>query len=490
VDRDQLLMLPPSMRDWLPAGHLALLVEDVVAQMDTSALHGRGRRGGVGRAGYDPDMLLGLLVYGYAQAVHSSRKIEARCETDVAFRYLCAQDVPDHTVIARFRRGHAAALAGLLTEVLVVAVRLGMGRFGHLAIDGTKIAANASKDANRDVAGLRKLAGSLVADSIAVDDAEDTEHGDRRGDELPPSVRDRSGRRQRIAEALAKAEAAEQAADGPRRAAQARLAAAETRLVERVAQAQGADAAWQARRDADGICPPGRKAGPIQRRPPVARAAQAVEKAQARLAAVTDKPTRAARANLTDPDSRLLPTRHGQWVQGFNSQLVVSDDYLVTAVAIHDNPNDAAAFVPLMHTATATVATLAARTGTDLSITLITADAGYDTDTNLTTAGPDRLIAQADRHTTATAARDQPTSGPPPPQATARQQMAHRLRSPEGHTAYKRRAATVEPVHSHLKNQIGLRQYQLRGIAGATIELTLAAIAHNIRRLHTHQATA
>lgn len=146
------------MRDWLPADHLALLVEDVVRQMDTSMLHRRVWLGGVGRSPYHPDMLFGLLVYAYADGTRPSRTIESKCQTDIAYRYLCAQDIPDHSVIARFRRAHADALCGLLTEVLVVAVRLGMGRYGHVAIDGTKIAASASRDAHHDVKTLRRTA--------------------------------------------------------------------------------------------------------------------------------------------------------------------------------------------------------------------------------------------------------------------------------------------------------------------------------------------
>ena len=149
VDRDQEFLLPPVMTDWLPDDHLVWFVIEAVKRLDTSAFHAKAKLGGVGRRGYDPDMLLTLIVYAMAHGQSSSRRIERLCHTDVAFRIICAQDAPDHTVLARFRQHHQAALIGLLTESLVLAAELGMVSLGVVAFDGTKIAANASKDANR-----------------------------------------------------------------------------------------------------------------------------------------------------------------------------------------------------------------------------------------------------------------------------------------------------------------------------------------------------
>ena len=149
VQREQGFLLPPDMREWLPEDHLAWLVLEIVEQLDRSALHARHPNTGAGRAAYDPDMLLALLIYAYCQGVRSSRQIQQRCVTDVAFRVLCAQDVPDHTTIARFRADHQEVFAGLFTQVLQIAAAAGLARFGTVAIDGTKIPANASMDANR-----------------------------------------------------------------------------------------------------------------------------------------------------------------------------------------------------------------------------------------------------------------------------------------------------------------------------------------------------
>jgi transposase len=190
VDRDQPFLLPPDLRDWLPPGHLAWFVIDAVGALDLSRFAARPAPGGspAGRAAFDPRMLLALLVYGYARGVRSSRKIERACTEDVAFRVICAQDGPDHATIARFRRHHFAdetAMADLFGQVLAVAARAGLGRLGLVAVDGTKVAASASKDANRTEARLVELAAQILAEAEEADAAEDGLFGAARGDELP-----------------------------------------------------------------------------------------------------------------------------------------------------------------------------------------------------------------------------------------------------------------------------------------------------------------
>ncbi|MDQ2816437.1 MAG: transposase, partial [Actinomycetota bacterium] len=183
MDRDQPFLRPPDMREWLPGDHLVWLVISAVEDhLDTSAFHGLRRTGGAGTAGYDPGMLLVLLVWAYARGVTSSRRIEAACWPDAAFRVICAGDVPDHVTIARFRGQFPEAAGELFAQVLMLCARLGTGRTGTVALDGTKVAANAAKDADRTGAGLRKLA----AERVAADAADDELSGDRRGDEVPP----------------------------------------------------------------------------------------------------------------------------------------------------------------------------------------------------------------------------------------------------------------------------------------------------------------
>ncbi|HVT67738.1 MAG TPA: transposase, partial [Trebonia sp.] len=184
VDRDQPFLLPPDMRSWLPEGHAVWLVIEAVGLLDTSAFHARRKTGGRGAAGYDPDMLLTLLIWAYANGVTSSRRIERLCQQDVAFRVICAGHTPDHVTIARFRQQFAQSAVPLFAQVLVLCARLGMGQVGTVALDGTKIAADASKDANRTEEGLRKLAAGLAARHGQADAEEDALFGEgKRGDD-------------------------------------------------------------------------------------------------------------------------------------------------------------------------------------------------------------------------------------------------------------------------------------------------------------------
>src|SRR5256714_267123 len=217
VDRDQAFLLPPDMREWLPGDHPVHLVIAVIGDhLDTSVFHAGRKTGGAGAAGYDPDMLLMVLVWAYAHKESSSRRLEELCRTDVAFRVICAGNLPDHSTIARFRKDFGEAVPGFFAEVLVLCARLGMGRLGTVALDGTKIAASASKAANRTEERLRELAEQAVAAHAAADAAEDELFGaGRRGDEVPPqaAVWSPRRRRERIAEALAQLEAERAAAE-------------------------------------------------------------------------------------------------------------------------------------------------------------------------------------------------------------------------------------------------------------------------------------
>lgn len=457
-------------------------------------------------------MLLTLFVYAMAHGESSSRQIERLCHTDVAFRIICAQDVPDHTVLARFRQHHEAALTDLLTESLVLAAELGMVALGVVAFDGTKIAANASKDANRSEKSLRKQAEQFLARVAETDTAEDARFGaDRRGDE-PPSGMDRTHRDQRITAALeqiqqrrekAERAAAEQAeitraydqavAEGatrcgaPPRGAD-RVAVAKARLDREHAKAQARYAEFLARPRR-----PGRLIPPDEHhRVRAARTAYDAARARAEAddtRAGEDAPAESFTANLTDPDSRLLKTRNG-WLQGYNCQTATStDEFLVSARATQD-ANDLEQFVPTKDDVTATAAHLAERTGrTDLNVGTMVGDAGYDSDTNLTADGPDRLIADAKRHVIDQRAVTDPATGDPPEDATPREKMNHRLRTDEGHTLYRRRAPMIETPYAWLKDRRGLRRFTRRGLAAVQAELSLAAAVTNLLKLRTKGIT-
>lgn len=410
IERDQLFLMPQSMREWLPATDPVWLVISVVERLDTSRLHAQRKTGGAGRAGYDPDMMLTLLIWAWAQGQRSSRTIERLCVRDVAFRIVCAGDAPDHVTISRFRADCAEVVEDLFTQVLVVCAELGMGQLGVVALDGTKIASDASMSANRTEDGLRKAAAAeqaraeharaaaraAAAEHAATDADEDDLFGpESRGDEMPDDLAEPSARAARIDRALADLEQ-----ENARRAAD--RAAVDDRKAERGAakrerrQAQR-DAYQRRRAESDGI-PKGKpltefrvevltanlaeararqqskidryRAGngkgwapaPVEDAYLVKRVRGALDRAlaaaaaaehQARVAvaeaaATAATPVRTPKRNLTDPDSRTLPLRGGGWLQGYNCQAVTSSDGLIIATGVGNNPNDATAFTTML----------------------------------------------------------------------------------------------------------------------------------------------
>ncbi len=523
--------MPPSLREWLPPDHLVWFVLATVEELDTTRFHARHPVAGPGRRAFDPDMLLAVLIYAYACGERSSRRIEAACGDSAAFQVLCGRDVPDHTVIARFRAAHEELFSSLFSQVLQMCGRAGMGRFGVVAIDGTKIAASASIFANRGEDSLRdeadRIAAQVVAEAARVDADEDAEYGDARGDEVAPEFRDPATRAAAIKAALDRinAEKAQQAEAQARQAQQraeaqrARAEAARAKLADLEAQAAERMAAWQRahdRADTEGTPrPQGRPPVPVNDKLRAAR--RAWSRCHERATSPTSSPTGGAggaggyKANVTDPDSRIMKTRNG-WIQGYNAQLAVSEDYLIIAVELTQDTNDLGQFKPMMTAAQAGAATVTAATpdtgatpntpdsgdsgdsGDTVGqaaggIGLLLADAGYCSEDNLTAAGPDRLIATGkDRKLVAEAAED-PRAGAPPEQASAVEQMRHRTRTPEGLAAYRRRGALVEPVNAHIKDQTGLRRFSRRGLTAANSELQLAAAVVNLLKLHIHLDT-
>jgi len=523
--RDQPFLLPPDMREWLADDHPVWLVIGAVEDhLDTSAFHAARRTGGPGTAGYDPDMLVSLLMWAYAHGITSSRRIEGLCRTDVAFRVICAGSAPDHVTIARFRGTFPGAVESLFTEVLVLCARLGMGKLGTVALDGMKIAANASKAANRTEETLRKLAAERVAAHAAADAAEDELFGaGRRGDEVPPEAASPASRDERIRKALAELEAERRAA-GAERDAQARaylealesgrpplgpppavaaVAAAAARLDRAEAAQRDKVTAWEAQRaaeDAAGIKrgPGGRKPFPAEAHAGVAKARAALAKAQAKAAEAERKaaakkgpgPVR----NLTDVDSRLMPVRGGGFLQGYNAQNVTSEDKLILATELTQDTTDTTWFEPMLRHAEDAAAligahqpppppggqdTTATSDGDSDGIGLFLADAGYCSEHNLTTAGPDRLIATGKLRDLEKAASGATGAGPPA-HGAATVAMAARLATPEGITAYRQRGHIAETPHGHIKHNMRFRQLSVRGKPKAAAEWTFAATVHNL----------
>jgi transposase len=534
VDRDQPFLFPPDMREWLAGDHPVWLVIRAVERMDTSAFHARRRTGHAGTAGYDPDMLVTLLVWAYAQGVASSRRMESLCGTDVAFRVICGGNLPDHSTIARFRRDFADAVTVLFGEVLILCARLGMGKLGTVALDGSKVRASASKAANRTEETLAKMAAERVAAHAETDAAEDVLFGDARGEEVPAGAADPSTRDERIDAALASARAErerrerqreqqeeEQAVKAAEYLAAARagtpkagnppggtaVALAEAKVAREMAAQQAKCEEWERRAAAAAAAGarPGGRGRPV---PPeqycrVRKARAKAAAARAREAQAAAKAARAAARdavivrNITDPGSRLMATRDGRQ-QCYNPQQVVSEDLLVIATELTDDPADMAWFEPMMARARDAAALILAHQppapapdGGDAprepagGIGLALADAGYLSRHNLTCPGPDRLIATGKRRDLEKTARDtaaqddSPDGGAPDGDVIAA--MAARLAAGDGITAYRQRGHIAETPHGDIKHNMRFRQLSLRGKRKASAEWTFACAVRNLR---------
>lgn len=351
-DREQELLLPPSLREWLPDGHLAWFVLDCVDELDLSGFYASYRADGHGRAAFDPAMMLSLLLYAYATGERSSRKIERSCEDDVAFRVIAANQRPDHATIARFRVRHQAVIGELFTQVLALCAKAGLVRVGVIAVDGTKLHADAADRATRSFADI---AAEILAEADAVDAAEDNEHGNARGNELPPELIEPMERRERLRRARQELEAERlQRATPIPRDRQPRLAMTRDRLVEDwqlVHRVEAEHAAWRAHGvSRDGARRMGRAAKPVT--------------------VATDAPT--ARANTTDPDSRTLKSPRG-YVQGYNAQAVSTAEQILIAAEVTNDTGDMTLLEPMIRSA---LGELQAAGVADRPETVL-ADAGY-----------------------------------------------------------------------------------------------------------------
>jgi transposase len=349
-DREQELLLPPSLREWLPESHLAWCVIDAVGELDLAAFYGADRADGWGRAAHEPAMMVALLLYAYAIGERSSRRIERHCEQDVAFRVIAANRAPDHATIARFRVRNERALAGLFGEVLALCAEAGLVDVGVIAVDGTKVHANASRHATRD---YEQIAAEMLAEADVVDRAEDERYGEQRGDELPLEFSTAQGRRGWLREAKKRLDdrRAEEARPIPGPRAQ-RLQDAKRRLEEEHRVECDANAAHEAYRGR-GRMNDGRRFG----RPPDPHEPPA---------------TPAGKVNLTDPDSRNVKTSRS-WVQGDDAQAVCTENQIVIAAEVTIDSPDFGHLGPMIKAAE----TELAAAGITDTPAIVLADAGY-----------------------------------------------------------------------------------------------------------------
>jgi transposase len=448
--------MPPDVREWLPEGHLAWFIEAAVEEMDLSAFYGAYRADGHGHAAYEPAMMVAVLLYAYARGVRSSRAIERACEEDVAFRVLAANQKPDHATLARFVERHEEALAGLFGEVLGLCAEAGLVKAGVIAIDGTKVAASASRDADRD---YEQIAREILEQAKAVDRAEDQRFGEARGDELPPHLSTHGGRRAWLRDAKRRHEERRaQEARPVRRSRAKRLAEAKRRLEEDLQVEHRANAAYEAHR-AQGIAADGsRRMAPGATKP--------YEPPEA--------PT--GRVNLTDPDSRLVKATRG-WIQGYNAQAAVSEEQIVLAAEVTIDSPDFGHLEPMV---VATEAELE-RAGVADKPEVALADAGYWHHLQM-----ERVVARGTRVLIPPDSKKR-VGARPGWKGGYYAFMRRVLQTERGGWLYRKRQAMIEPVFGNTKFNRRFDRFRRRGRSAARSEWRLITATHNLLKLHQHK---
>ena len=443
-DMNQQLLLPPDLRQWLPADHLALYISDVVESLNLAGILNSYEEGdGRGRPPYHPVLMVKLLIYGYCTGRMSSRKIEQATHDDVAFRVLACNQQPDHDSIAAFRKRHLAALAKLFVQILELCQRAGLVKLGHVAIDGTKIKANASKWRTLSYAGMSDAAEKLgaeverlLAEAQRIDDEEDALYGKgKRGDELPAELRERESRLARIRELKADMEReARQAAEKQ---------AAENKSQQTQAEKQGKKCT----------------------------ARKVIDPSQA-------VPAAKSKRNFTDPDSRIMKDQASKtFQQAYNTQIGVdAQAQIIVAAKVVQAGVDQEQLVPVLREVERNLGRMPVQAS---------ADAGYYSKAAIT----HEALRGVDLHVPPNQRKplngeEQPTL---PPDATLQERMWHKLASKAGREVFSRRKVIVEPVFAQIKHVRGFRQFLLRGLGQVEAEWLLVCMTHNLLKVFRAQ---
>jgi transposase len=440
---DQNWLFPPSPQDWLPEDHQVYFLLEVSEQIDISPIVNDYDSEKGGQPPFHPRMMLVLLLYSYSVGVFSSRKIMARCETDVAFRVIVGEDIPDFRRVSEFRRRHLEQMQSLFIEVLALCREAGLLNVGRLALDGTKVKANASRHKamsydrmTAEEERLQKEIDELLRQAQAADEADDEQHGaDRRGDELPEELARRETRLQKIRQAKA--------------------------ALEERARRKAADHA--AKLEAEGRTP---------RKDP----AEAV-------------PNPKDQRNFTDPESKIMKTSNKGFDQCGNAQAVANEEQIIVAADVTDQANDSRQVKPMV---AQTVENLDA-VGVEENIDAFTADAGYFSEENVTTLEDNDRIDEAYIATGRLKHHERVPDAPKgrlPKDLTVKEKMARKLRTKKGRAEYARRKAIVEPPFGQIKHCRGFRQFMLRGLEQMRGEWNLVCLTHNLLKVFRSGALA
>ena len=489
---EQTLLLPPSPVDWLPQGHLAFFLLDLASELDLEEIYAVYRQKDPrGEKAYDPRMMVVLLLYAYCVGMPSSRKIEKACWEDAAFRVLTGNQQPDHSRISDFRRRHLGALAGLFVQVLRLCQKAGLVSLGHVALDGTKVKANASKHKAMSHERMLKSEKQLEAEMRAllrkaelIDAQEDSQIGrDKRGDELPEELKRRSSRLEWIRKAKAELEAEAAAAKAAQRQQEAAAAEQETAEAEASGDEQASKRAARrgrgARRradDANNLAIEKAEAAGLE--PPDITAAGVCDPlAIPSRQLPTDaggNPKPQVQRNFSDPDSHILKGADG-WIQGYNAQAAVDGDHqVIVAIGVSNQASDAVHLLPMLERIHANTGQLPAA---------LTADAGYCSTANLEVCEQRGIDAYVSTSRQQHGQRPRPSRGRPPKDLDARGRMDRKLRSKAGQAIYALRKTVVEPVFGQIKGSRGLNRFRLRGLEQVNGEWALIATTHNLLKL-------
>ena len=453
-DRDQPLLLPPDLHDWLEEDHLAWFVIEAIEEFDLSDFYADYREDGWGAAAHDPKMMLTLLVYAYCAGETTSRTIERHCREDVAFRVITANQVPDHTTISRFRQRHEQALSGIFGQVLALCAKAGLVRTGVVAVDGSKIAANASDSAIRT---YEKLAEEIVAEAGRIDAAEDEIYGSKRGDELPEFLSRRGGRRDWLKQAKKRLdEERAQAKENVPKERKERLEMCHRRLVEDWRAQRLANRAYETAYERC-VRERGKQAmgpGPRPYEPPA-------------------KPD--GKINTTDPDARRMKFGRS-FLPAYNAQTVTTEDQIVVAAEITTEGADFEQLEPMVASAERELE----GAGITDRPEVVLADAGYWSNSH--------IDALRERGMTPIVAPDTTRNRPRKTRLGGPYDFMRRVMATEkGDDLYKRRQCMVEPVFAQIKTNRRMERFKRRGLAAVRSEWRLITATHNLLKLHRHR---
>jgi transposase len=436
-DTHQSYLLPPSPREWLPKDHLAYFIDNVVDQLDLSEVFA-SYEGTKGQPPYHPQMMVKVWLYGYCVGIRSSRRLERALHEDVGFRMLSGNQQPDHWTLSEFRRRHLLALSGLFLQTVRLAQQAGMVKLGQVAIDGTKLKANASKHKamsygrmEKEEKRLREEIRQYFEDVEATDQVEQERYGMKRGDELPDHLKTEKQRLEVIRQAMAQLE--EEAR---------RKARAEQQKRREKAAKQGRT--YRPRKDPNDTTPSPK-----------------------------------AQRNFTDPDSRIMKNADQAFIQGYNAQAAVDvDSQIIVAAQLSNQAADGPHLVGMVEQVEEV---------TKKRPREVLADAGYFSEDNVTTLReqgmsvlipPERIRHREWRE------RSSPPTSLLPKDASVSEWMSHRLRLPENRERYRKRERSVEPVFGQIKQARGLRQFLLRGLDKVSALWQLECAAHNLLKLY------